>query len=59
MKNMIVLCHENHEELPNDTPVHHFCIGFDHSNFVNSFRGSKYLPKLKSYKILLCVYFRI
>ena len=28
------------------TEVHHFSRGFDHSNLVNSFRGSKYLPTI-------------
>ena len=26
--------------------VHHFSSGFDYSNRVNSFHGSKYLPKI-------------
>ena len=42
---MIVLVRENHEKLPNVTPVQHFCSGFDHANFANSFLDSKYLPK--------------
>ena len=43
---MVVLVHENHDELPNVTEAHHFNRGFDYSNLVNSFRDSKYLPKL-------------
>ena len=45
-KEMIILAHENHDKWPNVTPDHHFCSrGFDHSNHVNIFRGSKYLLK--------------
>ena len=43
---MVVLVHGNHEKLPNVTTVHHFSRGFDYSNLVNSFSGSKYLPKI-------------
>ena len=47
---MIVLVHENHDKLPNVPPVQHFCSGFDHTNLVNSFLGSKYLLKI-------CIFF--
>ena len=43
---MVVLVHENHDKCPNVTAVDHFSRGFDYSNLVNSFRGSKYLPKI-------------
>ena len=35
-----------HDKWPNDTPVQHFCSGFDHANLVSSFRGSKFFPKI-------------
>ena len=38
---MVVLVHENHDKWPNVTAVQHFSRGFDYSNLVNSFRGSK------------------
>ena len=56
---MLILVHENLDKLTNVTAVRHFSRGFDYSNLVNSFRGSKYLPKIELYKIKLCVYFRI
>ena len=43
---MVVLVHENHDKWPNVTGVHHFSSGFDYSNLVNSFCGSKYLPEI-------------
>ena len=46
-KNMIVLVHENHEKWPFVIPVQHFCSGFDLAYRVSSFRGSKYLPKIR------------
>ena len=45
-KYVIVLGHENYDKLPNVIPAQYFCSGFDHANLVNSFRGTKYLPKI-------------
>ena len=56
---MVVLVHENHDKLPNVTAVHHLRRGFDHSNLVNSFCGSKYLPYIYqkfNYKRFIYVY---
>ena len=59
-KEMIILAHENHDKWPNVTPDHHFCRGFDHSNHVNIFRGSKYLLKnLNISDSVLCIFFLI
>ena len=48
---MKVLVHKNHDKWTNVTPVQHFCMGFDHANIVNSFRGSNYLPRIYLNKI--------
>ena len=46
-KNMIVLVHENHDKLPNDTPVQHVCSGFDHANLVIFFYVVPYNKKIE------------
>ena len=43
---MIVLVHENHDKLPNFTPVQHFCSGFEQADLTRTFRGSNFLPKI-------------
>ena len=55
-KNMIVLVHENHDKLPNDTPVQHVCSGFDHANLVSFFTWFHIIKKLNS---VMYIYFRI
>ena len=44
---MIVLVHENHDKLPNDTPVQHVCSGFDHANLVIFFYVVPYNKKIE------------
>ena len=44
---MISLVHENHYKWQNVTPVQHSYSGFDHANLESSFRGSKYLLKVR------------
>ena len=44
---MTVFVHVNHDKWPNVTPVQHFGSGFDHEHLVRSFRGSKYLLKIR------------
>ena len=47
IKDVKILVPENHDKWPKVTPVQHLCSCFDHANLVNSFRGSKYLRKIR------------
>ena len=53
---MIVLVHENYDKWPKVTPVQHFSSSFDHAKLVSSFRGSKYLPKVRFSKVYFSKY---
>ena len=43
----IVLVHENHDKWLYLRTVQRFCSGLDHADLVSSFRGSKYLLKIR------------
>ena len=50
---MIVLAHENHHKWPIVTYT--FC-GYDQASLVSSFRGSKYLPEIRSSNVYFFEY---